>query len=196
MWRWILACYLSYRPARLFFRHSIIPALIYKGLYVSTTCNVEVRVYSFFTVNSVDLRVDFPPPAGCWHECVSPSTTSRVLTWGCIPFHHQQGVDMRVYPFPPPAGCWHEVVSLSTNSRVWMYRGVSLFTFNKVLNVRVYPFSPPADFNVTLYPLRQWAVLFYYRKTYALICNWACKPGFCIRRRSGTHVIPTLAWSK
>jgi hypothetical protein len=38
--------------------------------------------------------------------------------------------------------------------------------------------------------------VFYYRKTYALICNWACKPGFCIRRRSGTHVIPTLARSE
>jgi hypothetical protein len=38
--------------------------------------------------------------------------------------------------------------------------------------------------------------LFYYRITYALICNWACKPGFCIRRRSGTHVIPTLARSE
>ncbi len=38
--------------------------------------------------------------------------------------------------------------------------------------------------------------VFYYRKTYALICNWACKPGLCIRRRSGTHVIPTLARSE
>jgi hypothetical protein len=38
--------------------------------------------------------------------------------------------------------------------------------------------------------------MFYYRKTYALICNWACKPGLCIRRRSGTHVIPTLARSE
>ncbi len=38
--------------------------------------------------------------------------------------------------------------------------------------------------------------LFYYRKTYALICNWACKPGLCIRRRSGTHVIPTFARSE
>jgi len=37
--------------------------------------------------------------------------------------------------------------------------------------------------------------LFYYRKTYALVSNQVCKPGFCIRRRSGTHVIPTLAWS-
>ncbi len=38
--------------------------------------------------------------------------------------------------------------------------------------------------------------VFYYRKTYALICNWACKPGLCIRRRSGTHVIPPLARSE
>jgi hypothetical protein len=36
-------------------------------------------------------------------------------------------------------------------------------------------------------------LLFYYRKTYALVSNQVCKPGFCIRRRSGTHVIPTLA---
>jgi hypothetical protein len=36
-------------------------------------------------------------------------------------------------------------------------------------------------------------VLFYYRKTYALVSNQVRKPGFCIRRRSGTHVIPTLA---
>ncbi len=35
--------------------------------------------------------------------------------------------------------------------------------------------------------------VFYYRKTYALVSNQVCKPGFCIRRRSGTHVIPTLA---
>ncbi len=38
--------------------------------------------------------------------------------------------------------------------------------------------------------------LFYYRKTYALVSNQVCKPGFCIRRRSGTHVIPTLARSE
>ncbi len=38
--------------------------------------------------------------------------------------------------------------------------------------------------------------VFYYRKTYTLVSNQVCKPGFCIRRRSGTHVIPTLARSK
>jgi hypothetical protein len=33
---------------------------------------------------------------------------------GCIPFHQQQGVNVRVYPFPPPAGCEREGVFIST----------------------------------------------------------------------------------
>ncbi len=38
--------------------------------------------------------------------------------------------------------------------------------------------------------------MFYYRKTYTLISNLVRKPGFCIRCRSGMHVIPTLARSE
>ncbi len=85
----------------------------------------------------------FPPPAGCEHEGISFSTTSRVWTWGCIPFHHQQGVNMRVYPFPPPAGCEHEGISLSTTSRVWTW-GYILFHHQQGVNMRVYSFPPTA----------------------------------------------------
>jgi hypothetical protein len=63
------------------------------------------------------------------------SATSRVRTWGCIPYTmHQQVVNVRVYPFPPPAGCEREGVSLpptagcerggvslSINSWVWTW---------------------------------------------------------------------------
>ncbi len=52
------------------------------------------------------------------------STTNKVWTSGCIPFHYQQGVNIRGYSFPPQAGCEHQGVSLSTTSKVWR-EGVS-----------------------------------------------------------------------
>ncbi len=48
------------------------------------------------------------------------------------------------------------------------------------------------DLNKCSYVLEAIA-LGYGLKTYALVSNQVYKPGFCIRRRSGTHVIPTLA---
>jgi hypothetical protein len=37
--------------------------------------------------------------------------------------------------------------------------------------------------------------MFYDPKTRTFISNWMSKPGFCIRRRRGTHIIPTLVWA-
>ncbi len=60
----------------------------------------------------------------------------------------------------------------------------------KEMGLLTYNCSPHQTKNLIL---KQSVLLFYYRKTYALVSNQVCKPGFCIRRRSGTHVIPTLA---
>ncbi len=50
------------------------------------------------------------------------------VTW--VRFHHQQGVNVRVYPFPSIAGCELEGVSLSINTRCER-GGVSLSINNR-----------------------------------------------------------------
>jgi hypothetical protein len=118
----------------------------------------------------VNIRVyRFPLPAGCEREgvyfhkstvctlgCIVSvdvpgvflSSTSRVWTCGCIPFHHQQCgrnvvsistvnvcVDVRVYLFSPPAGSKHEGVSF--HNQQCEQEGVALFAAN-IVGLRVY----------------------------------------------------------
>jgi len=77
-------------------------ALIFKGLYVSTTSSVEVRMHSF------------------------PQT--KVWTWGCVPFHHQQGVDVGN-------------VSLSTVNNVSVR--LLFLSITSSVDLRMYPFPQP-----------------------------------------------------
>jgi hypothetical protein len=117
---------------------------------------------------------------------VSLSTTSRVWMWGCIPFHHKQGVDVRLYSFPPQAGCGCEVVFFPPPAgygrEVVQYsfplpagygREVEQYSFPlpagygrgdvsvssvSIVDVRVYPFLPPTVWTWRCFPFhhQQW----------------------------------------
>jgi hypothetical protein len=120
--------------------------------------------------------------AGNWAMGGGGGRSARVALANKLPARWNGECVYNVHLTPPCEGLWNPFFSIPLCS-IFAFRLYDIFNDKLIVFARVGQCVCIES-------------LFYYRKTYALICNWACKPGFCIRRRSGTHVIPTLARSE
>jgi hypothetical protein len=146
-------------------------ALTFKGIYVSTTSSVEVRMHSFLQ--------------------------TKVWTWGCVPFHHQQGVDvgnvslstvnnvsvrllflsitssvdLRMYPFPQPTVWTWRCIPIYSQQHGC--EGVSLSTVN-CMDVRVNSCLQSTVWTKGCIPVwsQQWYVVVF---SFLLPAVWTCR---------------------